>query len=114
MTTEAANICREAAAVIEQRGHAKGRFEIEDGRVCMWGALQAAQFGDARQWNNDDPTYTELQRFFASKFRIPFSKTHGLPGTQFNDLPATTGKDVQKFLLAAADELEFYTPDSAA
>lgn len=108
MSAQAAEVLRQAAQVVETRGHTKGGYEDwATGAVCMWGAINVCLSGaaDSTLKHLADPAYIELQRTFQKRFPLDNCLSPG--AYAFNDLPETTGKDVQKFLLSTADEIEF-------
>jgi hypothetical protein len=97
-----ADVLRRAAQIHAERGGCKGRFKDGDGRVCMWGAIEAAV---DEQSQTVATMITERQIEQAMQRRFATSAPY--PGVDWNDLPATTDLDVQKVLLRAADDAEF-------
>lgn len=124
MSREAAELAREAASVIEKYGHFKGDYGSSVKGFCMYGAIGVAQGNGvvvSRVDGKGDPiivVFPDVQdprlQCIANivRNRLPLLGSDSyhfgfMPGAvEFNDLPETTGKDVQKFLMQIADELE--------
>lgn len=112
MSKKAAQVAREAAQIIQDKGICKGALHSLDGQVCMHGAIQ-----DAMEFKYLSAEWFELQAELNGSIRqkmidmglLPEDASWVLtpfPGANYNDLPDTTEKDVAKFLLQVADELE--------
>jgi hypothetical protein len=105
MSRDAADLAREAARQIEQRGLSKNSLEGEDGSVCMYGALNVAQCGNTKWVTEISSDHKEVLAALRNHF--PEDVLQPFPGAaSFNDLPDTTATDVAKVLLKVADELE--------
>jgi hypothetical protein len=98
VSREAADVLRRAAAIQAERGHCKRNFEDGDGHVCLLRAINIAWVDSLRVGSALD----EIRDYL----RTAFSERTLWPGASWNDLPETTGVDVEKFLLKAADEIE--------
>lgn len=101
MSREAADVLRRAAQIQAERGHCKGKFEDARGRVCLHGAINAAWSEEVRV----DSVLSEIRAYLRTAFD-PADREYVLAGTVWNDLPETTGLDIEKFLLKAANEIE--------
>jgi hypothetical protein len=55
-------VLREAAKIIEERGHCKDKLFDCDGRVCMAGAINVALTGQASYYGTRDRTCDLLER----------------------------------------------------
>lgn len=105
--SQAADIARRAAEIQQERGHCKGNFRDAEGRVCLWGALNAAAaelgltecFVPFPHVGWAEPIARELRKVLSAQ-------DEGFPGASFNDRPSTDERDVAKVLLQVADRLE--------
>lgn len=108
MSREAAQIAREAARIVQERGLAKGVFQDAEGRVCMHGAVGAAL--GCEKLKDSQHVYMQineaLERHIEGTPNRVLLGLPGLPGVAFNDHPATTAIDVAKVLLKVADDLD--------
>lgn len=101
MSREAAELARNAAAVLEQRGHCKGSLYNSKGQVCLWGAIkEAAGVGEIS--TSCRPDVVALRKALWDRL----GGMRDFPGAQWNDQDDTTEQDVTKMLLQVADELE--------
>ena len=90
-------ICRDAAQIIRERGHAKGELKTNDGRLCLIGALYEV-LGEQEErppvlvtW----PPYLAVRRVLADRWV-----------SLWNDAPERTPEEVIAALETAADKLE--------
>lgn len=119
---EAAQITREAAQVLAERGHCKGTFHDEQGRVCLWGAIESARRAHEELWLTDlGPALAgQRMRRIAKVLRLAVAHrieldapsyhypgtAYAYPGADWNDARGREGAEVQKLLLAVSDDLE--------
>lgn len=103
MSTDAAAVLREAAAILERDGHCKGELFNSAGEHCAMGALNEAQ----ERLGGFDFSHTILQAVTEHAGITTPSLTGLHPLAAWNDLPEATMQDVQKLFLQTADELEF-------
>jgi hypothetical protein len=104
-TVTVPDVLRRAAEIHAERGGCKNILETDDGRVCMWGAIEAAIQGLHLDY---DTQYDAVHRVMAFYFPIENEWDELYPGgNSFNDLAETTDLDVQKVLGRIADEIEF-------
>ena len=86
----ASQICRDAAKLIRERGHAKGNYESNDGRLCLVGALCYAGIGSD-----------------SSRIYEAIEGVSGVPSpATWNDAPERTPAEVIAALEKAASKLE--------
>jgi hypothetical protein len=112
MSREHADIARRAAEIVQTKGLCKGFLFDHEGRVCMWGALQEASVelhGNLRPlygthgFNTDNAIVRNVIAAALGESAV----RNLFPGAEkFNDLPETDEKDVAKFLMSVADDLE--------
>lgn len=88
---------RKAAAVVRERGLAKGTLEDSDGRVCGFGAVHVALTGAAGLCT----TFRECGKADAA-----FRGVTGRGLNFFSDDPSVTAEDVARALEAAAARME--------
>lgn len=108
---ETAAVLRRAAEVLRERGHCKGRFEDDESRVCLWGALAVASGTAVQSPYRLDPAFLngEVMRATAIAIANRGVDERGydeFPGADWNDEPKRTGTEVEKFLLQLADDAE--------
>jgi hypothetical protein len=106
MSREHADIARRAAEIVQTKGLCKGLSFDDEGRVCMWGALHEASeemtgsVGVLYRSGSVGPV------FVAIADRLGLHPGPFVGAKAFNDLPETDEKDVAKFLMSVADDLE--------
>lgn len=87
-----ADVLRHAARIIEERGHAKGALEDDEGGVCALGAILVASSGSSNDWG---PNGREAS--------CALSNTVGYSIAGWNNRPERTASEVIAALRAAAD-----------
>jgi hypothetical protein len=104
---ELALIFRNAAKVIQGRGHSKGLYEQHTGEVCAVGALMAAEGKTPAHGLNPIGHVSQAVWFLSS--RIMSNTVDADPIERiadWNDAPERTASEVVETLLAAAKAIE--------
>lgn len=100
---EAAELAEKAAIILMQRGHYKGEYEAEDGRVCLFGALNTVAYGQARSpgYHLIDPAYLLL----AIHLERVAARDYHNNAVHWNDAEETSAEDIILVLKTIAEEL---------
>lgn len=85
VTPEIAKLCQKAADLIEEHGHAKGKFEDADGCVCLFGAINLAENGNADEWSGEEAALAQAKA-------LGFDSVNDL--LHWNDAPERTQAEV--------------------
>jgi hypothetical protein len=88
-----ADVLRRAAQIHAERGGCKGDYEDSDGHICAIGALRLV--------------VARSSSLFGEAWRQLEARQPGSCLADWNDRPETTDADVEKLMLATADEIEF-------
>ena len=102
-----AEVAREAADILQRHGKCVGTLQSDDGRVCMWGALQLAAMGRIDYGepasSHEHPELSALRSEIAGA--LPAEADNSFwPGQGFND--ESSKETVQSFLHDLADRLD--------
>ena len=99
-----ADTLRRAAAAVRERGLAKGRYQDAENRVCTFGALALACFGDVRTFAAESGEVESIAAEVAREAGVPIYRL-----SEWNDAPERTADEVIAALEAAAARLEATT-----
>lgn len=102
MSEHTRQFLRDAADLIEKRGHYKGSLESDAGSLCLEGAINVATCGDAHNHKYAGAAYDLFDAFFSWKYSRCYP-TRPPKRSLWNDAPKRTKKDVIAALRGAAE-----------